>query len=164
MKEFEEFDDGSALSLIALAVDETLRAEGIDSEKAREIARGVALAVAHEFGGQYWYIPMFGTRTADPPLIAFAAARLEQALKNCVNDRGDLAMRCAQACRKRIGGDYLYVSRGSSAKRRSRDQQIWHEFTGTNYRELSNRFELSEMRVRQIIQKQRERRAQFRGK
>jgi len=161
--EFEEFEDGGTLSMIALAVDETLRAEGIDGEKARDIARGVALDVAHEFGGRYWYIPLFSTPKPDPPLIVFAAARLEQALRNCVNDRDDLAMRFAQACRKRIGG-YLYVSSCSSAKRRSRDQQIWHEFTGTNYRELSKRFELSEMRVRQIIQKQRERRAQFRGK
>jgi Mor family transcriptional regulator len=163
--EFEEFGVAGPLGLIAFTVAETLRAEGVDGAEADEIARRVAWAIADEFGGQYWFVPLHdGAQEADPPLILFVAVVLEREVKGHVSDARALAARCASECRKMIGGDYLYVMRGASAKRKSRDQKIWNAFTGTNYRALSKEFDLSEMRVRQIIQKQRERRAQFRGK
>lgn len=165
MTEFEEFGVAGPLGIIAFTVADTLQAEGVDSAEADEIARRVAWAVADEFGGQYWFVPLHdNAQKADPPLILFVAEVLEKEVKGRVSDARALAAHCASESRMRIGGDYLYVMRGASAKRKSRDQQIWSAFTGTNYRALSKEFDLSEMRVRQIIQKQRERRAQFRGK
>lgn len=164
MKKFEEFGAGGPVGLIAATVAETMRAEGVDGDTADEIASRIAWAVVDEFGGGYWFVPLQGGRQkADPPLIVFVAARLEKEIGGRLSNAQEAAKRCAAECRQRIGGAYMYVSRGSTVKRASRDQQIWRAFTGANYRALSKQFDLSEMRIRQIVARERERRAQGRG-
>lgn len=163
--EFEEFGIGGPIGLIATTVAKTMRAEGLDGDSADEIARRIGWAVVGEFGGQSWFVPLEdGRQKSDPPLIVFVAAALEKAIAGRLSNAREVAERCATQCRKMIGGDYMYVMRCSTAKRQSRDQQIWRAFDGANFRALSKQFDLSEMRIRQIIARERERRAQGRGK
>lgn len=54
-----------------------------------------------------------------------------------------------------MGGDSLYIARGSAAASSLRDEQIWREFDGTNYHRLALKWGLTVMRVRQIVEVQR---------
>lgn len=50
-----------------------------------------------------------------------------------------------------MGGAAIYLSRALLANLTARDERLCAEFRGDNYRELASRYDLSEMRVRQII-------------
>lgn len=163
--DFEEFGEGSPIGLIAVTVAETMRAEGIEDLEADQIARKIAWSVTEKFGGQHWFVPLDGgVQKSDPPLILFIVDEVRKAIDGRLKNPIELALHCGQECRKKIGGAYMYVKRCGAAKRLARDQQIWRAFNGANFRALSNQFDLSEMRIRQIVQKERERRAQGRGK
>jgi Mor family transcriptional regulator len=165
MDRFEEFGDVSAVGLIAVTVAESMRAEGMTDAEADDIARQVAWAVIGEHGGQYWYVPLVGGYSKkEAPLVSFLVREVAQLIEGRIAESEKIARSCAAACQKAIGGDYFYVMRGAPIKRASRDQQIWRAFTGLNFRALSKQFDLSEMRIRQIIARERERRAQGRGK
>lgn len=55
-----------------------------------------------------------------------------------------------------LGGQVIYLPRAVSFKSFVRDQQIYAEFTGNNHKELCMKYDLSEPRIYQIIQEQRE--------
>lgn len=55
-----------------------------------------------------------------------------------------------------MGGKVLYFPRAESLKTFIRDQQIFKEFTGNNHKALSDKYDLTEPRIYQIIQEQRE--------
>lgn len=55
-----------------------------------------------------------------------------------------------------FGGDTLYIPMPKSVMRPTRDQLIYHQFNGRNYRELAGIYNLSVRQIRNIIQQQRE--------
>lgn len=57
---------------------------------------------------------------------------------------------------KMMGGKVLYFPRATVFKNFVRDQQIYKEFNGTNYKALCDKYDVSEPRIYQIIQEQRE--------
>lgn len=50
-----------------------------------------------------------------------------------------------------IGGGNFYMHKGQSYRLSLRDRQIWSDFTGTNFSYLAKKYNLSEMRIRQIL-------------
>ncbi len=66
----------------------------------------------------------------------------------------EIAVRISENVRASWGGQALYFPSGVSKKRATRDQSIFEEFNGKNYRDLSAKYGLSNMRVRQIIYRQ----------
>ena len=65
------------------------------------------------------------------------------------------AVRCVYQLATALGGAAVYLSRGNSltgnVKRVERDGCIKAEFDGCNYRDLARRYQVSEMRIRQIV-------------
>lgn len=55
-----------------------------------------------------------------------------------------------------FGGQILYLPKAVSFKAFVRDQQIYAEFTGANHKALCVKYNLTEPRIYQIIQEQRE--------
>ena len=53
---------------------------------------------------------------------------------------------------KRFGGQLLYVPKIDIIEKLQRNRQIKEEFTGYNYKELSQKFNLSENQIRIITQ------------
>lgn len=62
-----------------------------------------------------------------------------------------IAVAVVDDLRKHWGGLSVYVPQGIAARHRKRNRAIFSEFNGRNYSELALNYELSEMRVRQII-------------
>lgn len=50
-----------------------------------------------------------------------------------------------------IGGRPMYLAKGISVHLSARDRQLCAEFRGNNYRDLAHKYNLTEMRVRQIV-------------
>lgn len=50
-----------------------------------------------------------------------------------------------------IGGGNFYMHKGQSYRLSLRDRKIWSDFNGTNYINLAKKYNLSEMRIRQIL-------------
>lgn len=62
------------------------------------------------------------------------------------------------------GGQSLYLAKGVAIHFSERDRELCAAFRGNNYRELARRYDLTEMRVRQIVDAwQRERFARRQG-
>jgi len=59
--------------------------------------------------------------------------------------------------RTEIGGVQQYIPRGLSFKLSQRDQEIWQKFAGDNYDTLAREYRLTEMQVRNIIKRARQR-------
>lgn len=76
----------------------------------------------------------------------------------------DAAFAIAEAIRKDVGGSYEYIPKAQPWKLSKRDSEIYAKFNGANYRDLARQHHLSEIRIRQIVERERERRAQGRGK
>jgi Mor family transcriptional regulator len=89
-------------------------------------------------------------------------AELFDILKDCVR-RGlaplgiaeevvtQAAEECAAEVRQALGGVAVYIPSGMKELHDRRNRQMWAEFNGSNFFELSRKYEVSEMRVRQII-------------
>lgn len=54
-----------------------------------------------------------------------------------------------------FGGRQTYLPKGESLRSAMRDQQIWQEFNGRNQDELARKFDLTVIRVYQILSEQR---------
>ncbi len=68
-----------------------------------------------------------------------------------------IAFELASVIEEDRGGQYVYVRLNSP----TRKQRIYSEFTGTNYRELSKKYKISEHHIRKIIKQiQKERQEQ----
>ena len=66
-------------------------------------------------------------------------------------EAAEIALVVAEHVRKNIGGVATYIPRGLSYELSLRDRQIWSEFKGDNHAELARKYDMTEMRVRQII-------------
>ncbi len=63
----------------------------------------------------------------------------------------DLAIAQTERLSADFGGHTMYMHKGVSYRLTPRNQQMCAEFRGDNYAELADRYELTEMRVRQIV-------------
>ena len=63
----------------------------------------------------------------------------------------EVAMTVAETVRKNIGGVATYIPRGMSYDLSKRDREIWADFKGDNHAELARKYDLTEMRIRQIV-------------
>jgi Mor family transcriptional regulator len=63
----------------------------------------------------------------------------------------EVALQVAESVRKNIGGVSTYIPRGHMYEISVRDRKLWEEFKGDNYQELAHRYDMTEMRVRQIV-------------
>ena len=68
-----------------------------------------------------------------------------------------LAFNITEAIRTEIGGVQQYIPRGLSYELSQRNQQIWSEFVGDNYQQLAHKHNLTEMQVRNIVKRARQR-------
>lgn len=66
---------------------------------------------------------------------------------------GVLAMRIAEAARHEFGGGSPYWPKGHNWELSQRDKDLWTRFNGQNYHQLAKETGLSEMRIRQIIER-----------
>ena len=68
-----------------------------------------------------------------------------------------LTFEITEAIRTEIGGVQQYIPRGLSYELSQRDQKIWNEFNGSNYQALAHKYGLTEMQVRNIVKRARQR-------
>jgi len=71
----------------------------------------------------------------------------------------DIAYTVTEHIHKTWAGQQLYVPKSVELKCATRNQDIYRRFNGKNFTELSREYGLTEMRIRQIIKEQREKRA-----
>ena len=93
-------------------------------------------------------------------LIEFLAAHLEFELSKRQGispaTAQEIALAVGETVRAAWAGQALYIPYGMSKRWANRDQDIFAEFNGRNYQELSLKHGISVMRVRQVITRQRE--------
>jgi len=63
----------------------------------------------------------------------------------------EVALSVTEHVRKNIGGVSMYIPRGRAYEASQQDKLIYREFRGDNYHELARKYDLTEMRVRQIV-------------
>jgi len=71
------------------------------------------------------------------------------------DDLAQLAVNLVYQLASVLGGSQPYIPCGEQRHKNKRDETIFHDFKGNNYLELSRRFNLTEPRIRQIINMQR---------
>jgi Mor family transcriptional regulator len=64
----------------------------------------------------------------------------------------DLAMLLAERIRKEFGGSAPYIPKAEKYLGSKRDREIFDCFDGSNYAVLARQYDLTEMRIRQIVQ------------
>ena len=62
-----------------------------------------------------------------------------------------LGLLAAEKLRDTYGGAQLYIARGTALTLCRRDLEMYEKFNGINYADLARQFDLSERRVRQVI-------------
>jgi len=72
------------------------------------------------------------------------------------DDLAQLAVNLVYQLASVLGGSQPYIACGEQRHRNKRDEIIFHDFQGNNYLELARRFNLTEPRIRQIINTQRQ--------
>ena len=86
-------------------------------------------------------------------LIANAAYMwLTSNLKLEHQQAAEAALSIAEAARRELGGGRIYVPKGREWELSRRDREIYAKFRGDNYLQLAREYNLTEMRVRQIIE------------
>lgn len=66
-----------------------------------------------------------------------------------------LAINQTEYLSQELGGVTFYMVKGTSHKQSQRDKAVWERFNGQNYEDLAREFQISVMRVRQIVEKMR---------
>lgn len=69
------------------------------------------------------------------------------------DDAAKMAVHVTQKLRFLYGGSHAYFTKDHHKKLNERDIAIFESFNGKNYTELAFQYGLSEMRIRQIIEK-----------
>lgn len=98
------------------------------------------------------------SRAAYPELLADLA---DQVAIKCVSlgiDPGqaaDIGWQCAEHIREHWGGGGLYMPKGVAYELSQRDARIYQQFNGTNHTALARQYDLTEMRIYQIIKRAR---------
>ncbi len=64
----------------------------------------------------------------------------------------EAALSIAEAARRKLGGGHQYIPKGRDYDLSRRDLRIYGKFRGDNYTALAREFDLSEMRIRQIVE------------
>lgn len=82
---------------------------------------------------------------ADKATVFLVAEGLEQ---QCAKEVGS---KLAEHVRKEWGGQMQYIPRGTRYQCSLRDFEIFDKFKGDNYDQLAREYDMSEMRVRQIV-------------
>lgn len=95
---------------------------------------------------------------ADYPEILAAAANaayawLTENMKLDHQPAAEAAFAIAEAIRADVGGAYEYIPKGQTWMLSRRDREIYAKFRGDNYRRLAREYHLSEMRIRQIVER-----------
>lgn len=67
------------------------------------------------------------------------------------DNAADFALSMVESMAKEFGGTTIYVPLGLSILYKQRDNKINTEFTGNNHRQLAQKFKITEMRIRQIL-------------
>lgn len=62
-----------------------------------------------------------------------------------------IAVQVTQQMRLHLGGQTVYFPKSWAATKNARDQEIFKAFDGTNYQALAMQYQLTEMRIRQIV-------------
>ena len=62
-----------------------------------------------------------------------------------------LALALTERVSTDLGGSYFYMHKGTSYRLTSRDRAMCAKFNGRNYHQLAREHDLTEMRVRQIV-------------
>jgi Mor family transcriptional regulator len=62
-----------------------------------------------------------------------------------------IGLDAAEKLARRMGGQAVYIPKADSIEIMLRNEQIAKEFTGSNYRELAQKYDLSERHVRHIL-------------
>lgn len=93
-----------------------------------------------------------------PELLALIARtvyeRLTRSLKLEHQPAVEAALDVAEAVRHGLGGaSHIYVPKGRAYELSLRDREIYAKFRGDNYDQLARDFGLTEMRIRQIIER-----------
>lgn len=73
-----------------------------------------------------------------------------------VVDAQRIAFEITEGLRREHGGGQFYLARNLDHDLEPRDLEIWRKFNGKNYFELAKEFNLSDVRVREIIEEQRQ--------
>lgn len=82
-----------------------------------------------------FYIGLLASKEIAAPRDALARAAIEQ----------------VETLAYQLGGSQHYIPRGTLLLRRAENARIRHEFNGSNYGELAARYDLSESRIRQVV-------------
>lgn len=92
-----------------------------------------------------------------PEILAAAAnaayAWLTEHLQLEHQPAAEAAFAIAEAIRNDVGGAYEYIPKGQTWLLSRRDREIYRKFRGDNYRQLAREYHLSEMRIRQIVER-----------
>lgn len=71
-------------------------------------------------------------------------------------DAQRIAFEITEGLRQEHGGGQFYLARNLDHDLEPRDRAIWDEFKGNNYFELAKKFGLSDVRVREIVEEQKQ--------
>jgi Mor family transcriptional regulator len=93
-----------------------------------------------------------------PEILADVAATAGEFLQKSglpADRAADIGFQLAEFVRTRWGGHKIYISKAESYMLSRRDLEIWHAFDGTTAKiaELATKYNLSEMRIYQIIKR-----------
>ena len=81
----------------------------------------------------------------------------EPELQHCDRSKlARLAISQTEFLSQELGGITFYMVKGTSYKASQRDKAVWERFNGRNYEDLAQEFQISVMRVRQIVEKMRQ--------
>ncbi|NMG48253.1 transcriptional regulator [Azoarcus communis] len=87
-------------------------------------------------------------------LVANAAYTwLTENLKLEHQPAAEAAMSIAERVRKELGGGFHYIPKGRDYELSHRDRAIYGKFRGDNYQQLAREYDLTEMRIRQIVER-----------
>lgn len=69
-------------------------------------------------------------------------------------EASELAFSISEQARVTLGGGaHYYIPKGQQWLLSKRDREIWDKFRGNNYQALAQEYDLTEMRIRQIIER-----------
>lgn len=72
------------------------------------------------------------------------------------DDAQRIAYEITEGLRNEHGGGQFYLARNIDHDLEPRDRAIWADFTGNNYFQLAKKYNLSDVRVREIVEEQRQ--------
>lgn len=104
-------------------------------------------------------IEQAGVLVLDDIRAHIESALLKNAIHNVSAD--EIAVNVFNGMAEHWGGQLIYFPKCITQKISRRNQQIWQDFTGTNYSELAKSYGLSLQRIYQIIGECRKKRAKL---